>query len=327
MTALTVPRNFGAISAKFASAPVPDDLGAGISGGFGVISYKGKVWKIKYQGQENILMREDGDGARSSIEVVVIKAASVISKIWYESGYVDGSTAPPDCWSTNGQTPDPASPKKQSNTCAGCPMNAWGSKVTDAGKPGKACADSKRLAVVPLADITNEAFNGPMLLRVPAASLKDLKSYGDKLGAVQYPYYAVGTRIGFDVNEAFPKFAFNPIRALTDEEADAVLALRDDPRVNRILNEAVEVVRHEPEAPAAPTVESLFEQPPPPKAAPAPAQKPAQAAPKPAPKPAPAPVQPVQAQTPHDPDTGEVVEEAAAAPSNFDEMLDKLLEG
>lgn len=276
-----------------------DELGAGIQSSFGIISYKGKVWGTKYQGTETTLMRDDGDGPRNSIEVVIVKASPVIAKIFYEQGFVDGSNAPPDCFSTNGLNPDPASPKKQSTTCAACPRNAWGSKVTEAGKQSKACADSKRLAVVPLADIDNEGMGGPMLLRVPAASLKDIKGFGELMQSYGYPYYAVAAKIAFDPQEAYPKFVLTALRVLTEEEGAKVMKLREDPRVDRILSTAVDMVAHEPLQPAIPA--SPFAQPAP--VAPAPVQ-PAPVVPAPV---APAPVAPVAAPT--------VVAPVAAAPA------------
>ena len=326
MSNIVIPNNFGAVSTRFAAHKSEDDLSAGVSSGFGIISYRGKVWRTKFRGEETSLMREDGDGPRASIEVVILKAANHLSKIFYKDGYKEGSTESPDCFSTNGLTPDINSKAKQANTCANCPMNAWGSRITPAGKPGKACSDSKRTVVVPLADMDNEVFGGPMLLRIPAASLQDLAQYGQKMGALGYPYYAIGTRISFDVKEAFPKFVFSAIRPLSDEEADRVLAMREDPRVGRILSEA-EVT---PEQAAPAEVASAFEQPVAKIAAPKPV------APKPAPMPA------------HDPETGEVKAEApkrdykkkpapVAAPpveeedaptsTSFDDELDAQLDG
>lgn len=322
MSNIVIPNNFGTVSTRFANQKMEDDLSAGVSTGFGIISYRGKVWRTKFRGEETSLMREDGDGPRSSIEVVILKAANHLSKIYYKDGYKDGSTESPDCFSTNGVTPDINSKAKQANTCANCPMGAWGSRITPAGKPGKACSDSKRAVVVPLADMDNEVFGGPMLLRIPAASLQDLAQYGQKMAALGYQYYTIGTRISFDTNEAFPKFVFGAIRPLTDAEADRVLALRDDPRVARILSEA-EVTSDAPVAAPA----SVFEQP-------APAPKIA------APKPAPVAV------PDHDPETGEVAEAApkrnykktptpAPAPvaeevptsTSFDDELDAQLDG
>lgn len=235
---LSLPSGFGAVSSAFGgNKSTNDELGAGVASSYGIIGIKGKVWSTRFAGKDTPLMREDGDGPRGSIEVVIIKSAAAISKIYYKGGYTDGSTAAPDCWSSNGVTPDASVQNKCNKTCADCPMNAWGSRVTEAGKPGKACADSRRIAVTPIADIDNELFGGPMLLRVPAASLKELKAYGDLLSGYQVPYYAAVTRISFDPKEAYPKFVFSAIRPLTDPEAVKIIALREDKRVTTILNE------------------------------------------------------------------------------------------
>jgi hypothetical protein len=278
-------------------------------------------------------MRPDGDGPRNSIEVVVLKASGVVSKIWYENGYVEGSTSPPDCFSTNGVTPDGGAKKKQANACALCPMNQWGSRITPSGKQGKQCSDSKRLAVVPLGDIANAIYGGPMLLRVPAASLRDLAGYGEKMQALGYPYYAIGTRISFDAAEAYPKFTFGAIRPLSDAEADAVLATRGERQVTTILAEGSEQAAQP--APVQQQLASAFEQPPAP--APQPVAPPVQVAP-PAPKPAPAPAPapsgfggaeppaPKPAPAPA-PQPAPVVQAApAAAPSDFEAQLDAALD-
>lgn len=259
MSAL-IPADFGAVSTRFASTTVNDELSSGIQSSFGLVGYKGKVWSIRYRGDETPLMRDDGDGPRGSLEVVVIKASSQISKIWYENGYVEGSNAAPDCFSNNGVTPEPTALKKQCDSCALCPMNQWGSRITPAGKQGKACADSKRLAVVPLQDLDNDVYGGPMLLRVPAASLNDVAMYGQKMQQMGYPYFGIGTRIAFDPAESFPKFVFSAIRVLSDLEADKVLSLRDSHQVNRILSES-EFGTPAETKPAA-DVASVFEQPP-----------------------------------------------------------------
>lgn len=257
-----LPATFnGGISTKFAGHNANDDLSSGIQSSFGIIGYKGKVWSTRYRGDETQLMRDDGDGARGSIEVIILNASKAVSKIWYEQGYVEGSNAAPDCFSNNGVAPEPSSAKPQCATCAACKHNAWGSRITPAGKQGKACADSKRIAVVPMEDIPNEAFGGPMLLRVPAASLQDLAMYGGKMNQMGYPYYSVATRIAFDPNESYPKFVFSAIRPLKDNEADLVLAMRDGHQVERILSENEFA---EPAAAPAekPDPQQMFEQPP-----------------------------------------------------------------
>jgi len=256
-----VPQQFGAVSTRLQGVKVENDLRAGVNSGFGIIGYKGKVWSIRKGGVDTPLMREDGDGPRNSIEVVVLKSATVVSKIFYENGYVEGSTAAPDCYSTNGVSPAAGAVKKQSQACATCPMNQWGSRITPAGKQGKRCSDSKRLAVVPLNDIPNEVLGGPMLLRVPAASLNDLATFGDHMQKLGFPYFGFGMRVAFDAAEAFPKFVFTAIRPLTDAEVDLVLKLRESPAVGRVLAEDEFGGEAPATAPAAPAAASPFEQP------------------------------------------------------------------
>lgn len=267
MNDLTInPSSFGAVPSVFAGhRNVADELAAGVNGGFGHIGYKGKAWAIRYNGNEQLLMRDDGDGPRNSIEVVILKGAAAVSKIYYEGQFVEGSHAAPDCFSTNGVTPDAGAQHKQHTVCATCAKNAWGSRITNAGKQGKACSDSRRLAVVPLGDIKNEIYGGPLLLRVPAASLKDLAAYSRTMDALGYPYYAIGTRVAFDPNEAYPKFVFSGIRALTEAEAKQVLAWREDALVTRILAEGTDGGEVQTVAPAA-ALASAFEQPPAPAA-------------------------------------------------------------
>lgn len=235
---LIIPLNFAPPAAAFGGFN-EDELGAGVQGGYAVVGYKGRLWSIKKGGATEPLLRENHD-PMASIEVVIVRAATVISKIYYTGGYVEGSIAPPDCFSNNGVTPDAGVVRPQSQTCAVCPHNRFGSRITEAGKPGKACSDSKRLAVVPLEDMGNEVYGGPMLLRVPAASLQELPQYSAKLKQVGHTSFSVGTRIKFDLEVAYPKFLLSPVRALTEEEAEYVLALREDPRTLRILNESLE---------------------------------------------------------------------------------------
>ena len=106
--------------------------------------------------------------------------------------------------------------------------------------------------VVPLADIENELFGGPMLLRVPAASLNDLAPYAQRMKHTGYPVYAIGTRISFDPAANYPKMLFKEIRALTNEEAMLVNELRIDPRTTRILSDNL---------PADPEVDTASPQP------------------------------------------------------------------
>lgn len=243
----TLPTFGGPVSSKLQGVTVENELGAGIAGSYGIMKYKGKVWTTSYKGEDRPLMRPDGDGPRNSIDVVIVRAPKVKSKIFYAGGFAEGSSAAPDCWSTNGVTPDTSVVHKQANVCDICPKNQWGSARPRAdGTPskGKACTDSKRIAIVPAnvgADdpnmLRNDMMGGAMLLRIPATSLDALKLYGDRLAKSGYNSWAVITSVSFDPMEAYPKFVFTPKRPLTDAELEVVMGMHKSPQVDRIVAE------------------------------------------------------------------------------------------
>lgn len=241
MSNLVIPSDFGAgPAAIFAGLGPDEDLAAAIAAGFGLIGYRGKTWSIRYKGDELPLMRNDGDGPLNSIEVIILKAPNHLSKTWYEAGWAEGATAPPDCGSSNGVVPDAGSPKRQNDVCITCRWNAFGSRPAQPGQTqqfkGKACSDNKRLAVVPLGDIMNEQFGGPMLLRCPPASLSDLGNLGGLLKQVGFPYYAAGIKISFDTTVSYPKFIFKPMRPLTEAEGKMVMELRELDITDKIIH-------------------------------------------------------------------------------------------
>lgn len=292
--AITVPPGFnGQVATVFQGQQAGDDMSGGITGGYGLLKYRGKVWSIQHNGNSMTLMREDGDGPRGSVDLVILKANPMLSKTYYENGWDENSNNPPDCASANGVVPDAGVPKKQSDVCAMCPKNAWGS--APGGGKGKACGDHRRLAVVPLADIRNETLGGALLLRCPAASLQDMAAFDSRYKQLGYPYFTMGIKIGFDPQESYPKFVFNAIRPLTEDEARMVIEMRNSAETARVVNEgnAPAPVQAAPssqgaflEAPPANAVQPQQVSPSPAGGAPAAAPQPTQ--------PQPAPVQPVQ---------------------------------
>lgn len=249
MSNIIVPDTFkGPVAGVFQGQDAGDDLSGGITGGYGLIKYRGKVWSIQHNGNTLTLMRDDGDGPRGSLDVVILKANPVLSKTYYENGWSEDNNNSPDCASVNGVVPDAGVPKRQSPTCATCPKNAWGSAPN--GGKGKACGDHRRCAVVPLTDLRNETFGGPMLLRCPAASLQDMAAFDSRYKGMGYPYFTMGVKIGFDAAESYPKFTFQAIRPLTEEEGKIVLELRASDEVARVLCEGAAPVA--PAAVAAP---------------------------------------------------------------------------
>lgn len=269
-----------------------DDLSSGVSGGFSVISFRGSKWRVKHSGEETLLTDANGE-TLPSIRVVLLKASKAISKNFYKDGYVEGSADAPSCFSVDGIRPDASVEQPESRVCDTCPHNKFGSRITETGSKAKACSDSRRIAVVPEGDFANEQFNGPMLLRVPAASLSELASFGKAMKAKHYPYNTIVTRVSFDPDTAYPRLKFNAVRPLSQEESDEIIELLGDEdyrqKLDFILAKPVEVevpkaVEEAPEPVKAKVVDPTeFEEPV--AAAPKKQAKPAKAKPEPEPEP------------------------------------------
>lgn len=347
--------------AALATTEMISELTGGVVGGFPVISYKGKVWRVREGGEEQMNL-DAGGNAVPTIDIVLVQANPSLSKIFYDGAYVEGSSDAPDCFSNLGDKPDPSVQNPISRSCAVCPKNVWGSKITEAGKKTKACQDSRRMAVAFADDLYNNAATPDsvrlFLLRVPPASLTVLKDYQEKqLGPRGLPFFGLVTRVGFDPQLAHPQFSLKPARFLNDEEAEAVIALRGSPRATRILAEAQDLASGESHGAGELTEgtqeETMAPAPAPRQAAAKPAaaaaakpaamrpasdeeagaatlqQPPPKAAAKPkpaaaaaaAPKPAKAAAKPAAVQQPVEP------EEAPASDGSIDDMLDQILNG
>ena len=234
----------------FESASVPgflaetfglnNDLLVSGGGGFPTVSIKGKVFTLK-RGDEKTLITtpgttpDTGGEPARHLEVVILKAGPAgdkLAKVYYEGGFTEGSEDKPLCYSNDGVAPSINAQKPQCKTCAACSHNAWGSKITESGGKGKECSDSKRLAIAPAGQI-----NDPMLLRVPAASLKALTAFGQTLAKRGVPYQAVVAKIGFDYSVAHPALTFKPVGFVDEGTLGEVKDMMDSELVKRICGE------------------------------------------------------------------------------------------
>ena len=208
-----------------------DDFSTGQKGGFPVISIKGKVFHIKRGDEKTLVTKPDSDGEpAASLEVIVLKTHPGVAKTYYSKGFSEGSVEKPDCYSNDGTVPAADAQSPQAKNCAACPHNRWGSKITEDGKKGKSCADVKRLAVAPAGQI-----NDPMLLRVPAASLKTWDQYVDLLKKRGVPPPAVVTKVGFDYTVAHPALTFKPVGFIDEAMAVEVKEVLDTDVVQNII--------------------------------------------------------------------------------------------
>lgn len=243
MTTQLVPFGAAKAAAKFQQAlgaHPQESLADGIGASYGVLHYKGKVWSLRYRGKSHVITRPDDGSPASTVDLVILNQARSKSKSYYPKWDPNQSEGErPICASLAGVVPDADVAEKQSDTCALCPRNKW-YKGPD-GRNKRDCTDYKRLAVfldpAITARILGAPLNEPIFLRVPPASLDPLGTFGERMQAQSYPYCSFITRVGFEPTSEYPKFTYSEIRLLTDAEADAVLALREDPQTLRIIGD------------------------------------------------------------------------------------------
>jgi hypothetical protein len=224
---------------NFDTSSLNDDLTAhASSGGFPIISIKGKIFTVVRDKERNVIPNpKDPDSPATSIDMVIIKANKGTSKVFYANGYSEGGDAmKPDCFSNMGDKPDASVKEPQSKSCATCAHNQWGSKIGENGGKGKACQDSVRLAVA-----TPDQINDPYLIRVPPASIRALGEYGSMLKKRGVGYNMVVTKIGFDVESPTPKLTFKPVGMLDDVGFNAVQEAVTSDTVSNILGSVFEV--------------------------------------------------------------------------------------
>lgn len=210
-----VPFSFDNLPAAVASRrsmTTNEIIGNSPGGGFPTVSIKGKVFHIQ-RGDERTLVTKPGeDDPAGSIEVVLVRVNPNNSKVFYETGYQEGEKAKPDCYSNDGITPAADAQTPQSKKCAVCVHNQWGARITSDGRKAKVCQDSRRIAIA-----TVDTPADPMMIRVPAGSLKNFVEYGKTLAARGIEPYTVVTRIGFDYSVAHPALTFKPVGLIAEE--------------------------------------------------------------------------------------------------------------
>jgi hypothetical protein len=248
------------VAAAFKHLNPDQKLGEGISSGFSSIIYKGKIWKLRHQGELYTFIRGDDGTLLSYLDVIIVGINPAISKVYYPLGtYNDDATDRPTCASLKGDVPDPGVPIPQSTACGICKNNEW--TTLPGGSKGKACQDHKRMAVLLLPTLkTRPALSQPLLepvfFKVPPASLRSLKTYGEFLQHQGVHWASVITRISFVADHQF-QMNFQYHKALTDAEAPLVLPMLEDAQTHNILGAlpGIRVIEHEAAPDLPPPVE------------------------------------------------------------------------
>lgn len=217
-----------------ALSPLAKTLAGGGGGQSGKrISIKGGVFRLISDGKE-VAAIED-----RFLDVVVVAAASKISRTYYGEAYNPDNPAPPACWSADGEKPDASAKEPQHINCAGCPQNIKGSGQGES----RACRFSQRLAVV----LANDVEGDVLQLTLPATSVfgkedgdnRPLQAYAKWLAAQSVGPDMVVTRMKFDTKAQSPKLFFKPMRWLTDEEHEVCVKKGQTPEAVKAITMTV----------------------------------------------------------------------------------------
>jgi hypothetical protein len=205
--------------------------GGGVGNSSQRISIKGGVFRLLAGGKEIASIDE------RFLDVIIVKAAPKVSRIFYAKSYDGDNITGPDCWSNDGERPDASAENKQGTTCMSCPQNIAGSGQGNS----RACRYQQRLAVV----LENNIEGAVLQLTLPATSVfgkedgdkRPLQAFARNL-AMQNPPISpemIVTRMKFDTKAEAPKLHFAPSRWLTDEEYAIVKTQGDSDEAKRAV--------------------------------------------------------------------------------------------
>lgn len=203
----------------FAKTGELSDTAKALMGGSGIsstkrISIKGGVFRLMSGGKEMANIED------RHLDVIIVKAAPKVSRVFYAKSYDADNITGPDCWSNDGEVPDPNAQNKQAVSCIKCDNNVAGSGQGNS----RACRYQQRLAVV----LENNPGGDVLQLTLPATSIfgkedgdkRPLQAYVRHLTLASPPVDVekIVTRMKFDMKSESPKLVFAPKRWLTEDE-------------------------------------------------------------------------------------------------------------
>jgi len=222
------------------------------------ISIKGGVFRLVAGGKEMASIEE------RHLDVIVVKAAPKVSRIFYAKSYDGDNITGPDCFSNDGDKPDASIKAPQAETCMTCKQNIAGSGQGNS----RACRYQQRLAVM-LADNPDEVLQ----LTLPATSVfgkedgdkRPLQAYVKHLALASPPVDVekIVTRMKFDTKAESPKLFFAPVRWLTTVEYELAKAKSNTQEALdaiRMTPAQADGVKAKPMLPKTKTVEQLMDE-------------------------------------------------------------------
>jgi len=167
--------------------------------------------------QDKQFILPDGSKTPDPIQVVIVDFTSCNE--FYEGAYDPKNITPPACFAIGDiptrLVPSENSPVRQSDSCAECPNNAFGS----AGA-GKACKNVRKLALLP---VDAEEDTPLWTIKVSPTAIKGFDGYVKNVARMfNVPPVGVVTTISFDENQTYAALKFSD--PVPNENAEVALA-------------------------------------------------------------------------------------------------------
>lgn len=185
--------------------------------------------RITINGGRGFTLPDGSSG--EELQVVVVDFLS--TNLYYDRPYNKDKPSPPACFAIGTGpsmlAPSPNSPVRQAESCSVCPMNQFGTALTGAGK---ACKNTRLLAVVSLSDLEKDPEEANVLIMsVPPTSLKEFDRYVSKL-ASRFRTVPIGavTTITTDMSSTYAAPRFEILRKLEDAELAKAFSLKEEAR-------------------------------------------------------------------------------------------------
>jgi hypothetical protein len=190
-----------------------------------LLGCKGTRFRLKSDGEEVVLKENE-------LAIILLGAKTNLERNYYAERYDPNQVEDkaPDCFSRDGIHPDPSVSLKMHESCAGCPMNVFGTSTDAKGNPGKgkACRETKVIAV-----FAQGAIYG---FKIPPTSLSAFKAYAAAATKHGVDLTTVVTVLGFDPNFDYPVFTFNMGGYLTEGQQIKCDEFKDSPEVHTIID-------------------------------------------------------------------------------------------
>lgn len=197
-----------------------DDVTRALSGGDSQvkrIALGNNKFVLKVNGTEISKSKND------KMEVVIVNASKNISRTYYAKAWdPKAEAAPPDCWSNDGEKPDPSIKSPQASACANCPQDINGSGQGNT----KACRKNRRIAVALASDLEGDVYQMTLQSKSIFYDMKapgDLEhmpfnQYAKYVGSQGYNLNSLVTEMRFDEDSTVGKLFFRPVRFLEKHE-------------------------------------------------------------------------------------------------------------